>query len=144
LTDWLAELRKIKKKSVFLCLKESFNDSNDTADLCLNGGGIVTPQILSEFRGRGFLEINSKVLGCTLYLVRPQSRNKGPIKCPDPALARYALKEITALQGLDKEQLKQMHSYKVLFDGSISLPDAKGLKARGDYLTRKKSIASQA
>ncbi len=67
---------------------------------------------------RGWVEIPSPLLETNIYLIRNES-----IETPKAVLPRYTFKEIQALKGLPEKEVKFLHDMKLLFGGSIEIPD---------------------
>lgn len=68
----------------------------------------------SPMSDEGYVKIFSSVLLDTIYLVRDKN-----VKTPDSSLVKYQLKEVPALKGLSREELRYMHFAKKEFQGEI-------------------------
>jgi hypothetical protein len=76
--------------------------------------GVKFEEAVRQFRGQRFVQIYSKYLNESFYLVQHKL-----MKVPDNSLPKYTQAEIEALKGLTIEELQTLHEAKILFGGTI-------------------------
>lgn len=71
------------------------------------------------YRERGWVQIWSGHLGCTIYLIRDRR-----VRVPDTNTPVYTEKEIRVLKGLSLNELRTLHEAKSIFGGEVSMDHA--------------------
>jgi hypothetical protein len=90
---------------------------------CLDSGppsirSIQLDEAAKLFRDRGWVQIWSGYLNCSVYLVQNEKS-----KVPDPVIPRYTQAQVEALKDLRLDEMQTLHEAKMIFKGTVHRGD---------------------